>query len=226
MQRLHDGTAEHGNAVMALCQTNGKGQRGKQWHTGKDSNLALSITLQPDFVPLHEQFYLHCLVCTAVIEYLNKIHPSNNWHIKWPNDIFLNGKKLGGILIENVLKGNVWKYAVVGIGLNVNDMEVNQIHEHAISLQEAAGISFDIVTVAKGLLSSVCEMWPLFITNREAFFDSYNQYLFKKGETVMLVKEGIRFTTVVNNVCKNGRLICGDNQELAFNHGEVNWVLG
>jgi BirA family biotin operon repressor/biotin-[acetyl-CoA-carboxylase] ligase len=91
--------AEPGMAIFAHEQTNGKGQRNKTWFSEKSANIMLSIVLQPSFLQLHQLFFLSAAMALAGHDFFKKYVPTNIF-IKWPNDLYWNDKKAGGILIE------------------------------------------------------------------------------------------------------------------------------
>ena len=108
-----------GTVIMAEHQTAGKGQQQNGWHSEAGKNLTFSILLFPRFLPPDNSFHLLTAISLGVIKPLQKLL-GNAARIKWPNDIYYGQKKLGGILIENVLTGSTIKYAIAGIGLNIN----------------------------------------------------------------------------------------------------------
>ena len=108
-----------GTVIMADHQFAGRGQQESVWQTEPGKNISASIYLKPSFLPLKKQFYLNMAVSLAVSEALSDFLP-HPVMVKWPNDIYYNKKKLGGILIENTLTGSTIKSAVIGIGLNIN----------------------------------------------------------------------------------------------------------
>jgi BirA family transcriptional regulator, biotin operon repressor / biotin---[acetyl-CoA-carboxylase] ligase len=223
MQQLYDGKAAHGSVYMALCQTNGKGQRGKHWYTGKNNNLALSVVIEPSFLTLNNAFMLHTFVCVSLVQYLNTI--SKGFSIKWPNDIYYNDNKTAGVLIENSIQGSNWKYAVVGIGLNVNDNNLASNVAKAISLQQITNQRFELTTIAQGIMDQMQLNWAAFKEDFTSFYELYNSFLYKKGAQIVLKKGEETITTVLKNVSENGKLVCGQNAEIEFNHGEVEWVI-
>ena len=111
-------TPSEGTAVVADIQTGGKGQFGSSWHSEPGTNLLFSVLLQPTFLPPVDQFMLSRVAALAVHGALADDFPG--LVIKWPNDIWLEGRKVSGILIENVLSGMHFRHSVIGIGLNVN----------------------------------------------------------------------------------------------------------
>ena len=133
MALVQKGEATNGEAVFAKVQTRGKGRRGKTWESQSSENIVLTINTQMQWLPLQQQFQLSIAVALGCFDFFFK-YIKENIKIKWPNDIFINDSKAGGILIENVVKGNLWQWAVIGIGLNINQRNFNEVK--AISLKQ------------------------------------------------------------------------------------------
>ncbi len=114
MQAIQDGLAQHGNVIMAHHQSMGKGQRGKQWQSIAGESVAMSLILNHE--TLVDIFYLSFLIPVAVRHVLQDYMPECQVCIKWPNDIYVNDKKIAGILIENVFRGMTVKHSVIGVG--------------------------------------------------------------------------------------------------------------
>src|SRR5690242_12978126 len=100
-------------AIFAREQTQGKGRRGTHWQSNIAENIILSIAIPMQWLAVSRQFELSVAVALGCRDLL-KNYVFTNLFIKWPNDIFLNDSKAGGILIENVIKGKIWQWAVVG----------------------------------------------------------------------------------------------------------------
>jgi len=111
-----------GTVIMAEDQYAGRGQQDMSWIAEPKKNLTFSLLLKPTFLEINDQFILNMLVCIAIKDALQK-YTDRLVQVKWPNDIYLDNKKLGGILIENLLSGTVYKSAIVGIGLNINQQQ-------------------------------------------------------------------------------------------------------
>ena len=112
-----EGAAE-GTVFLAKSQTQGRGRRTKIWYSPPGMGLYFSVLLRPMTEATKANFLVlqsAVAVCMA-IEEVTKI-PAG---IKWPNDIYMDGKKLGGILLETVISGETLQHAVVGIGINLN----------------------------------------------------------------------------------------------------------
>src|SRR5690606_4492328 len=104
-----------GTVIMAVDQYAGKGQKGTSWQSEPGKNLTFSLLLTPAFLDPKNQFSLTVAMSLAVARWLESLLRAAVT-IKWPNDIYVSDRKIGGILIENILKGNIWKSAIVGIG--------------------------------------------------------------------------------------------------------------
>ncbi len=225
MQKVYSGDAKDGEAWFAIEQAHGKGRRGKDWETNKGENIILSVAVNTLHLQVYEQFKLSAataLACYDLIAVYDKI----NTKIKWPNDLFWNDRKTGGILIENVIKGNIWQWAVIGIGINVNQTVFPFHLKHPVSLKLITGKNFDPVELAKELQAYLMRRVEQLKTNNfEALLKEYNNVLYKRNEKVKLKKQNIIFETTIKGVLPQGELQTVDNMERTFNFDEVEWVL-
>ena len=149
MALVQKGEARSGEGIFAKEQINGKGRRGKEWESQRDKNIILTITAQMQWLPVQQQFQLSIAVALGCLDFFTK-YIKENIKIKWPNDIFINDRKAGGILIENVVKGNLWQWAVIGIGLNINQQNFDK-EIKAISLKQITGLEYDVIELANEL---------------------------------------------------------------------------
>jgi BirA family transcriptional regulator, biotin operon repressor / biotin---[acetyl-CoA-carboxylase] ligase len=120
-QLIRSGNAPEGTAILAEYQTTGRGQKGNLWESEKGKNLTFSFILLPEGLEVSGHFYLLMSISLAIRDLLRT--KGINAGIKWPNDIFAADRKIGGILIENTIKGGVIASSVAGIGLNVNQTD-------------------------------------------------------------------------------------------------------
>ncbi len=223
---VHSGMAVHGNAYFALEQTEGKGRRGKVWKSTKEQNIILSIVANTDFLTAKHQFKLIAAVSLGCINFLRK-YVKENIKIKWPNDLFYNDTKAGGILIENVFKGKVWQWAVIGIGININQTDFPpDISSNSVSLKQIEGKDFDIILLGKHLRICVLkQIEDLRQIKFEVILNQYNAALYKLNEKVKLKKRNIVFETMVKGVSSQGQLLTKDFMERSFDFDEVKWML-
>jgi BirA family biotin operon repressor/biotin-[acetyl-CoA-carboxylase] ligase len=237
MAKVHAGLAKHGDAFFALQQTGGKGQRGKTWHTGNGENIALSIVVEPKRLPLAEQFRISAASALVCCDFFST-YAGEETSVKWPNDIYWRDRKAGGILIENVIgrntlaasasaaHHNLWKYAVIGIGINVNQSVFEQQLTNAVSLRQITGRQFDVANLAKALHQLVLERMDSVATEDfNELLDAYNARLFRLNCPVKLKKGTVEFETTIKGVTKNGQLYTTDVIDNYFGFGEVEWIL-
>ncbi len=122
LQRAQQQNTVEGTLVITDNQTAGRGQQGNFWEAQPGKNLTFSLLLTPTFLQPKDQFYLNMVISLGIYDYLSPlVHTPVT--IKWPNDILIANRKVSGILIENVLNGGKYMVAVVGIGLNVNQLD-------------------------------------------------------------------------------------------------------
>lgn len=147
-----------GSVIYSFSQLSGRGQRGNFWESEPNKNMALSIVLYPRFLSVDMQFLLTKMTSLAVSDLMAEIlqdsNKSANVSIKWPNDIYVNDKKIAGILIENTLKETSIQSVVIGIGINVNQKEFNST-KCAVSLITLVEIEMDLQNV----LERLCEFF-------------------------------------------------------------------
>jgi len=141
-------------AVFSEEQTEGKGRRGKHWKSNKGENIILSIVADMQWLSLPRQFELSAAVALGCYDLLNKYSPAKV-SIKWPNDLFINDSKAGGVLIENSIKGTLWQWAVIGIGININQTHFEELPFEPMSLKLATGNSYDPVELSKKLINLI-----------------------------------------------------------------------
>ena len=149
MELVRLGNAHEGSIVICEHQTKGKGQRGNSWEGEKGKNLTFSLVLGPDFLDLSQQFFLNMMVSNAIRKLLQEYLP--DLKVKWPNDLLVPGEgKIGGILIENLVGSEGWEFAVVGVGLNINQLEF--FIPTATSLAKLTGSHFDLQEIFRLLI--------------------------------------------------------------------------
>jgi len=225
MARVQAGMASHGMAWLAHEQTAGKGQRGKGWETQPGKNIAMSIVFQPEFLDARQQFYLSATIALVCFEFFSG-YAGDETKIKWPNDLFWRDRKAGGVLIENVFHGKKWKWAIVGIGININQVNFGKAVKNPVSLKQITGKEFDTVALAKELYALLMKKVPeLTAKSFDKILEDYNTHLYKLNKNVLLKKEGSIFETVIKAVSAEGKLLTVDAADREFDFGEVEWVL-
>jgi len=223
MARAHDGLAKHGMAWFAHEQTAGKGQRGKTWAAEKGKNIAMSLILEPGSLHISSQFHLSAAVALSCFEFFSA-YAGEETKIKWPNDLFWRDRKAGGILIENKFQGTNWKWAVIGIGININQVQFDEFLIHAVSLKQITGKTWEPVELARQLYALLMKNLGA-VKAIDEIMRQYNKQLFRIDTTVTLKKDGEKFETFIKEVNRDGQLVTVDAVEHVFDFGEVEWVL-
>lgn len=194
--------AAHGDALMALEQTNGRGQRGNTWEAEPRKNITLSLMLRPEELPATRQFEISEAVALGVADLLDNLG-IEDVGVKWPNDIYVGDRKICGILIENTVAGALIIRSVAGIGLNVNQTLFTSDAPNPVSLKQITGKDFDLETLAERMIERI--MLRLEAGNNHA---DYRSRLWRgTGEWPWLTAEGQEFSAAIADVLPDGRLL-------------------
>jgi BirA family biotin operon repressor/biotin-[acetyl-CoA-carboxylase] ligase len=214
IELLKNVNAIEGTVVFTHNQTQGKGQRGNLWITEPERNATFSIILKPNFLNSKNTFALSKITALALYDVLTEIFNDSQFDIKikWPNDILVNRKKIGGILIENSLSDSV-QWSVIGIGLNVNQEDFGGLRQ-ATSINMLSGKTCNIESVLEAAFVHL-EKWYLRLKKGEftSINEAYHQYLFGKDELNTYESNGNRFKAKVKGVNENGLLQLETEQE-------------
>lgn len=228
------GEAQHGTAIFSHEQTAGKGQRGKKWRSEKGSNIILSILLNPYPLSITEQFKLSVCMAVSVRDLFSKYAGDDETKIKWPNDLYWRDRKAGGILIENAARNSefgvrgsaAWKWAVAGIGININQTIFSDDLPNPVSLKQITGKTFKTVEMAKELCEFIEKNHQSLLTGDiESLHKKYQAHLYKKDKKVKLKKGNRVFETTIKSVSEKGQLITQHSIEERFDFGEIEWIL-
>jgi len=161
-------------------QTKGRGQRGNHWESEKNKNISLSIIIKPIFLKPNLQFYLSMSVSLAIVNCLTEF--VEHISIKWPNDIYINNKKICGILIENRLQGDSIQYSIIGIGLNINQLDFSDWIPNPTSLILEKGIEIDIESLKTRLIKCFEEEYSNLINHDfETISREYLKHLYLRN---------------------------------------------
>ena len=215
-----------GTVIMAESQYAGRGQQQNRWHSDPGKNLTFSLLLNPAFLSIADQFDLTRAVSNAVYDALKPLL-GNALKIKWPNDIYYGDKKLGGMLIENLLQGSQIKQSVIGIGLNVNQEDFPPTLPHAISIKQILQADYDL----RLILSEICnniEAWYLNLKAGKISFvrESYLNRLYWLNELHSFRANEAVFEGKIKAVKNNGLLVVENNfaAELEFTFKQIEFL--
>ncbi len=219
-----------GFAWIAGQQTAGKGQRGNVWQTQANQNLLVSYLFHPDPNLLSAQFYLSKAIAIGIIDGLQdwakqSLGETIPLEIKWPNDIYLAGKKLGGILIESNFQAGKWAFSIVGIGLNINQIDFAGLRANSIRQWTQQPQAIDIQSIFNHVSMGIENTYQAFSNQEFDELDNrYHQHLFRlnnwhtfedklgqfEGKIVRVNEQGLI------EIEKNDRRESYDIKELSF----------
>ena len=141
--------------VVADHQTAGRGMDKNRWESEAGKNMLFSIALNVNFLEAENQFKISQAVSVAIVETLQKFIDAKDLSIKWPNDIYFGDKKLAGMLIQNTVEGRMMGVTIIGIGLNVNQIEFSKDIPNPISLKMISGENYDLENLLNLLIDSI-----------------------------------------------------------------------
>jgi len=139
-----------GTTILAELQTDGRGQRGNTWESPTGQNLLCSFILYPKHLLPKQQFILNIITSLSLLDLIEYYH-INDVTIKWPNDIYVDDKKIAGILIQNNVSNQNIVSTIIGIGLNVNQTIFDSSLPNPSSLAVKANRQFDKGTIFENL---------------------------------------------------------------------------
>ncbi len=212
---------------MAVNQYAGRGQQHNIWQSEPGKNLTASLLLKPDFLPSGRQFALNIAVSLAVLQVLTPLL-GTQVKVKWPNDMYAGDRKIGGILIENIVQGTRWKYAVVGIGINVNQLDFKGLDSKTCSIKQLLHADYDITRLLSDLCRAVEMQYGLL---KSGFADrqhaAYLDQLYRAGEAHPFLIKGVPVTGKIVDVSAEGRLVIDFNGHVTdFGFKEIEFLIG
>lgn len=208
--------------VVADNQTQGKGQMGSVWQVEPSSNLTFSVLLNGEYLSVEDIFSVNVSIANAICKVLLSFNlPSIS--IKWPNDIMSYNKKIGGILIENSIKSNGQIQTIIGIGINVNQTNFEQLPQ-ASSILKSYNISIEKELLMKEIVTCFQKVIYNLKNEVQNEWNYYHEHLFKKNIPITFeTKNGTKFTGMIIKVNDLGQLGVKNEHDdvLFFNLKEI-----
>lgn len=206
-QDARDRGYRHGDIIVSSFQSAGRGQRGNSWESEAGNNLTFSIVVEPTFLPASMQFLLSEVVSLAVVDLLNQ--GSVEAEIKWPNDIYVNGDKVAGILIEHDIMGSNIARSILGIGLNVNQCKFDSSLPNPTSLSLITGENHSLPELLESYYTAFVERYD---SLESGYVDElereYHSRLYKLNELhKYTLPSGEEFDATLIKVEPSGELI-------------------
>lgn len=217
IQLIAKSNPNEGTVITTYNQTNGKGQIGRAWFSDNNKNVCISIILNPHFLPIKDSFYLSMIAALAVQKTVKSYTQSDKVYIKWPNDIFVENKKIAGLLIQQNLQGSKIASCVIGIGLNVNQETFPTELPNPISILQCTSKQEDLFEVQKLLQENLAYFYTKL--RKRSFSELkrlYLKYLFKRGELAEFqTMDNSVFTGEILGIDSIGKLMINVNNKVS-----------
>jgi BirA family biotin operon repressor/biotin-[acetyl-CoA-carboxylase] ligase len=221
LELIRTAQAREGTIVICANQTKGKGQRGNSWETQAGQNLTFSLVLSPGFMDISEQFHLNMMVSNSIRKMVQDYLPEIK--VKWPNDLVVPGHgKVGGLLIENILSSGGWDFAVLGIGLNINQVRFET--KKATSLAMLTGGEFDLEEIFRLLVTHLEQGYIAMKKGKvEHIREEYLSHLYLKDQWAVFADHTQEFEGKIIGVSQLGKLqmLRRDGSEHFFDLKEI-----
>lgn len=202
------------DCVIAKTQTAGVGRRGNVWVSNEGMAIFSFALKEAENISLEEYMRLPLIAGISVLSGLKKIEDLD-YKFKWTNDIYLDDKKLCGILVEKTKD-----FFIIGIGININNSDFGYAQDRAISLKNKTGNFYRIEDI---IFCIINEFKRYFSENWSFVLKEINSYNYLKDKEIEIVKSGESLGVgVAKDIAEDGRLIVEiDGQEKLFNIGEI-----
>ncbi len=218
---------DEGTIITTHSQYAGKGQDKNYWESEPGKNLTLSIVLQPEFLKIEKQFMLNKIIALSVYNFINSFGFKKT-SIKWPNDIYIENKKVAGILINNTIRGNSYDYCVAGLGININQEKFISDAPNPISLKQISGKEYDLKECLN-TLCSITEHWYNKLKNEQIKIinTAYIEALYRYNKFSKYILRGRPIKAKITGISEYGKLILQtkNNETYSCDFKEVEFVI-
>jgi len=216
----------HGTCIMAGHQHAGRGHAGNTWHSEADKNLLLSFYAEPQSLPAASQFLITCIAALSVADII-ETDSGKTVSIKWPNDIYLDKRKLAGLLIENTIYGDGVRSSIIGIGLNVNQCVFPDDLPNPVSLFQADGQTRDLTDLAIKLRDRLIDGFRDASPDRfPQLINRYHSKLYQINQEAGYRIGGIETPATIRGIDEFGRLrVEIKGRERVFGFKELEYCL-
>lgn len=230
-RRAQEGSLADLDALRADFQSDGRGQPGNSWESATGQNLLISVLVKGRGIEACNHFILSMAVSLAATDTVQAMLPQylhQRLKIKWPNDIYIGDRKLGGLLIENDLEGRVISQTIVGLGLNINQTQFVSDAPNPVSLKSITGHDGSVSEAAETFRGSLRRRLEQ-LTHPEELRDQYRMMLLRADGERHLFRDdkGHMFTARLADVELDGHLVLEGNngQLLRYLFKEVSFIM-
>ena len=204
--------APEGTLVLAEAQTKGRGRLGRSWFSPKYKGIYLSLILRPGILPSQSPL-LTLLSAVSICEAVKEVADADT-KIKWPNDILISDKKLGGILTELNAETDKINFVVIGIGLNINNEKKNLV-SGATSLRNEKKENINRIELLREMLRKIENNYLLFKAQGPAvIIDKWREHNITLGRRVKVYSQKEHYEGQALDIDKDGGLLLRNDHGL------------
>ena len=172
------------SVIAAVGQSAGRGQGNHTWFASPGKNITATIVLKPENLSAGDYLFVTRVTTLALLSYLRE--HGVQARIKWPNDIWVEDRKICGILIENIIDGNRMKACLIGIGLNINEEGWPENLPNPVSLKELTGKEYDVRHELQLLVGQISRHSEMLLSSdgRNYLEQEFARYVFRLPEGI------------------------------------------
>ena len=203
----------------------GRGQGDNSWLSAAGQNLTGTLVIYPDHFLAVKQFSISQVFALSALTFLRLF--AGDVTIKWPNDLYCGDKKAGGILIETAVSGQYLNHVILGIGLNINQVDFPKGLPNPVSIGMITGLQYDLQEMEELLITAFQSFFGL-LENGEfsRIHDDYSGNLYRLGEWSRFRRGGEVFSARISGVNEFGQLLLEreNGASAAFNYHELEYL--
>lgn len=209
--------------VSADYQTAGRGRIGRRWESASRQNLTFSVLIKDK--TLVEKFGLISVGSAVAVMNVLKSFGISGVSVKWPNDVYVNGKKICGILLDGITLNGALGEVVVGIGLNVNQTDFGAELSNATSVKAELLADVDLKKIKSSVYKELYRVLTLLKVSNRCILEAQNND-FLKGKKVYCELDGVKKEVEALGINVDGTLKIRDGETVReVNTGEITFHL-
>ncbi|MGM0415005.1 MAG: biotin--[acetyl-CoA-carboxylase] ligase [Bacillota bacterium] len=225
IKNLASNEKEEGLVIVAEKQLKGRGRKGNDWYSPAGTGLYFSIFLRPG-ISIEDLSKINMIIALALYNVLKKDYPVK---MKWPNDIYLDDKKIAGILIESNIEGESIKEVIVGVGCNTNQKSFpDELNKKAGSLFLYSGKVIDNKELLIKILIEFDKLYSEFIIDEADYLEKWKHELGIIGQEIKVKSDSAVIKGRVADIDGQGNLILvqGNGDKKVVSSGDVSVLEG
>lgn len=212
---LRNDSPPEGSVVYTEVQTAGIGHAENKWESEAHKNLTATVLLNPVFLKAANQFYLTVITSLSVAATVEFFVPGAQSMIKWPNDIFVNHRKIAGILIKNHIMGADISASIIGVGLNINQTDFLTA-PNATSLNKNSGKEFSIIEVMTKWHELLAEYYYALQNGKQQLMDLYLSKMYLRDVPADYRINDCMVRATIKGVDQHGLLVLCDEHNKKY----------